>query len=291
MNPRRSVLSRCTLSKPFGLIGMAFVLCVIGAAWSGTGVKDATRNQFALKLIPASAVHHSRQPPRIRNDNGTSSNWSGYAVYKNGSGRGKNSTPATTFSGVIGSWVVPAVSASSSANTYSSTWIGLDGYADNTVEQIGTEQDWSNGSTVYYAWFEMYPKWAYQIVDFPVSPGDTISASVTFEGKGVFTLTITNTTQDVSFSTTQRSPSANRLSAEWIEEAPWSGGVLPLADFGTVTFSDCLATRSSDGYTGAIDDTAWLNDPITMQTSDGTVKAEPSGLSGGAGFSVTWEHE
>jgi hypothetical protein len=26
------------------------------------------------------------------------------------------------------------------------------------------------------------------------------------------------------------------LSAEWIEEAPYSGGILPLADFGTAQF-------------------------------------------------------
>ena len=87
----------------------------------------------------------------------------------------------------------------------------------------------------------MYPKWAYLIVDFPVSPGDTISASVEYLSKGIFELTITNETEDVTFSLTQRAPSAQRLSAEWVEEAPWSGGVLPLADFGTVSFSDCFA--------------------------------------------------
>jgi hypothetical protein len=299
MNPHRSVLSRCTLSKPFGLIGLAFVLCVMGAAWSGTGVKDATRNQFALKLIPASAVHHSWQAPRIRNNNGTSSNWSGYAVFPyapSSSGKGKKPAPTPTFSGVTGSWVVPTVSESTSANTYSSTWIGLDGYADNTVEQIGTEQDWSDGSPVYYAWFEMYPKWAYQIVGFPVSPGDQITAEVTYVGKGVFTLTITNQDETdesgnpVTFSITQRAPSAQRLSAEWIEEAPWSGGVLPLADFGTVDFSGCSATM--DGDTGAIDDAVWQYDAITMQTSDGADKAEPSGLRhSGTAFSVTWYAE
>jgi outer membrane protein assembly factor BamB len=65
MNPRRLVLSRCTWSKPLGLIGMAFVLCIIGAAWSGTGVKDSTLLNLAA---------HSRQEEvhwnRFRGPNG-----------------------------------------------------------------------------------------------------------------------------------------------------------------------------------------------------------------------------
>jgi len=293
MNRYRSVVSRFTLSKACAVIGMAFVLCVIAAVWSVTGGKDFPRTQFTLKAIPASAVHHSWQAPRVRNANGTSSNWSGYAVYSDAQsspGKGKKSASTATFSYVTGSWVVPEVVSSDSANTYSSTWVGLDGYSDVTVEQIGTEQDWSNGSAQYYAWFEMYPKWAYEIVGFPVNPGDTISADVEYKSKGAFTLTIINVTEDVSFSITQRSPSAQRLSAEWIEEAPWSGGALPLADFGTVDFFDCSATMN--GSTGTISDDQWQKDAITMETSDGTDKAVPSVLSSdGTSFSVTWYHE
>ena len=297
MNPCRSVLSRCTLSKPFRVIGLVLVLCVI-AAGSRTGVTDSTRTQFTLKAIPASAVHHSWQAPHIRNKDGTSSNWSGYAVYTTPTSSGKKgkSKSAPTFSYVTGSWVVPSVVASASANTYSSTWVGLDGYSDGTVEQIGIEQDWSNGSPAYYAWYEMYPKWGYEIVGFPVNPRDTISASVEYTSNGAFKLTITNVTKNVTFSTTQRSPSAQRLSAEWIEEAPWSGGVLPLANFGKVDFSGCSATMN--GHKGPIDDSAWTFDAITMATSDGTPKAVPSsvltdkkGTPPTSSFSVTWKHE
>jgi Peptidase A4 family len=313
MNRYRSVVSRFALSKPFGVIGMALILCLAAAAWSKTGAKNSPTPQFTLKAIPVSAVHPSWQVPRIRNKNGTSSNWSGYAVHPlsqassqntkgkgNGKGNGGGGKPSggssPTFSDVTGSWSVPNIVASGSANTYSSTWVGLDGYSDGTVEQIGIEQDWSNGGPQYYAWFEMYPKFGYEIVGFPVNPGDTISAEVEYTGKGAFTLTITNLSVNdksgnfVRFSTTQRAPSAQRLSAEWIEEAPWSGGVLPLADFGTVDFSDCYATM--DSYTGPIKDTQWQYDRITMETSGGMVKAQPSVLKGsGTSFSVTWYHE
>lgn len=284
-------------------VALAAVLSLV-AAWpcgasSATAGKTSTTTRFTLKAIPASAVHHSRQAPRIRNANGTSSNWSGYAVFpvaQSSSGKGKKSAPTATFSDVSGLWVVPTVTSSTSANTYSSTWIGLDGYADSTVEQIGTEQDWSDGSAQYYAWFEMYPKWAYEIVGFPVNPGNNITAKVEYVSKGAFTLTITNLSVNdengnpVSFSITQRAPSAQRLSAEWIEEAPWSGGVLPLAHFGTVDFLYCSATMN--GPTGAISDSQWQYDAITMETSDGTVKAQPSELQeDGTGFGVTWKHE
>jgi hypothetical protein len=102
--------------------------------------------KVTLVPIPVSAVHHSWQLPRIRNTNGTSSNWSGYAVYPDppsspGKKNGKKFTSTQTFSDVAGSWVVPSVGSSTSTNTYSAVWLGLDGYSDNTVEQIGTEQD------------------------------------------------------------------------------------------------------------------------------------------------------
>lgn len=292
MGRLRSLLSRLTLIKGLAVIGMAVLLCVIAVTWSGTEVKGAVGNRFVLKPIPASAVHHAWQAPHIRNADGTSLNWSGYAIQgaENPKRKPAKSASESKFTAVTGSWVVPSVAASDSAYTYSSSWVGMDGYSDNTVEQVGTEQDWSDGTPVYYAWFEMYPKEAYEIVGFPVEPGDTISGNVEYVGDGKFELTITNVTADVSFSTTRRLKSAQRRSAEWIEEAPSWGGVLPLADFGVVDFFDCSATLNGT-QTGTISDAAWQY-AITMATSDGTVKAEPSALSpDGAGFSVTWEHE
>jgi hypothetical protein len=285
MNRCRPVAFRVASLRSFAVLVTVVIVC-LAAAWRGTGVADSVKSQFTVEAIPSSAVHHGWQAPHIRNRNGTSANWSGYAVYKDGSGKGKNAIPATTFSDVQGSWVVPTVIGGGSSNTYSSAWVGIDGYNDGTVEQIGTEQDWSNGSAVYYAWYEMYPRGAYKIKGFSVSAGDTITARVQYLSKNSFRLTITNVTTDDSFSTTQSSGSAQRLSAEWVMEAPWMGGVLPLANFGKIDFSDCQAT-SSNGTVGT--PASWTSDEIVMETSDGTVKAQPSG--GGSSFSVSWEHE
>src|SRR5262245_42314647 len=174
-------------------------------------------NLFTLEPIPASAVHHRHQAaPHLRNANGTSQNWCGYAVESD-----LNAPLTGAVSDVKGKWTVPAVSSSGSAHTYSSIWVGIDGYSDNTVEQTGTEQDWTPAGPVYYAWFEMYPKFGYRILNFPVQPGDTISAEIKYIGNNRFTLTISNRTRNVTFSTTQRHK-ARRSSAEWIVEAPYS---------------------------------------------------------------------
>ncbi len=193
MDRRRLVSRSFRASGLVGVVGTALVLGAVAAAWCGTSAQGSTGRHFALRAIPVSAVHHSWQVPRIRNANGSSSNWSGYAAYPiaqtqspsgggkgkgNGGGGGKKSSSTATFSDVTGSWVVPDVIASGSDSTYSSSWVGLDGYNDGTVEQIGTEQDWSGGSAQDYAWFEMYPKFGYRIANFPVKAGDVISAEV-----------------------------------------------------------------------------------------------------------------
>src|SRR5947209_5774413 len=215
------------------------------------------------------AGSHRAAGPNHRIDHSTSSNWSGYAV----SGFGP-------YTSVSSSWTQPAVDCARTPTAWSAFWVGLDGDTTNTVEQTGTEADCSKGSAVYYAWYEMYPKYPFNYAD-RVSAGDSFSAAVTYSGSGYFKLTLSDTTRGWSHTTTQRLKSAKLGSAEAIAEAPsGSGGVLPLADFGTAAFSGATAngsllTSSTPGI-----------EPITM-ASGATVKAAPSGISGGS-FSDTW---
>jgi hypothetical protein len=222
--------------------------------------------------------------PKIRVSSSASLNWSGYAIQTN------LANPQTNaVSDVVGSWNVPTVK-SGPKNTYSSFWVGIDGYSDGTVEQIGTDSDTNNkGQPVYYAWYEMYP--AYPVNLFQINPGDSITAEVSFQSSA-FTLTITDTSTGATYTTTQQSSSSiQRSSAEWIAEAPSSGGrVLPLANFGTVTFTSCSATIN--GKSGSISNKAWQNDAITMVARNGIIKAQPSTLDAkGRSFSVTWFHQ
>jgi hypothetical protein len=214
------------------------------------------------------AASSVRNGPNHRITNSTSTNWSGYAVTRK------------RFTSVSAAWTEPTATCSGTA--YSSFWVGLDGDTSNTVEQTGTDADCSGSTPQYFAWYEMYPKFPVNLRG-TVRPGDKMTASVTTNGSGSFTLTISDTTQGWTNITNARLKSAKLASAEVIAEAPSSsGGVLPLANFGTVSFSNAKAN-------GALLTSSTPNiDPITMQSGT-TVKAQPSNISSGS-FTVTWKH-
>lgn len=176
------------------------------------------------------------------------------------------------------------------------------------VEQIGTEHDVIKGLPSYYAWFSLFPAPTQLIEGFPVNPGDKIEAIVAFKGRddcgnNIFRLTIKNCTKKVKFSTVQHTLPGNPAhlsSAEWIVEAPAIVvnsclGILPLANFNTIPFSNCEATIN--GRTGPINDKHWTFDAITMITVNPIIsKAIPSPLGNscfckrkGSCFSLNWQ--
>lgn len=234
-------------------------------------VKTASEGPLAPSLDQGH-FHRLRQ--------GLSTNWSGYAALTSLSKPKRNSV-----SQVAGSWTVPTLSCGT-ATTYSSIWVGIDGYSDNSVEQIGTEHDCYLGKSYYSVWYEMYPH-PMKITPVKIKAGDAIEASVSFLGHSRFRLTIQNQTSGSSFNTTQRI-NAKRTSAEWVVEAPSSfWGVLPLSNFGTVEIRSANATIS--GHQGSISDSLWKSEAITMVNTFGTPKAIPSALApSGDSFSVEW---
>jgi hypothetical protein len=233
----------------------------------GAAVLAAAIAALVVSAAAGGSTTRLRHDPNHKLTDSTSTNWSGYAA------------TGSRFTSVSASWTEPTVVCSGTA--YSSFWVGIDGDTSSTVEQTGTDADCSGSTPQYYAWYEMYPKFPTNLGN-PVQPGDALSASVTTDGVGRFTLTIADSTQGWTFSTTQRLKSAALASAEVIAEAPSSrSGVLPLADFGTVSFANATANGVS---------LASLNpDPITME-SGSTVKAQPSNISSSGSFSVTWKH-
>jgi hypothetical protein len=204
----------------------------------------------------------------------TSSNWSGYAI----TGAKDSVTDAT------GSWIVPSVNCSSTPNAYSAIWVGIDGYNSNTVEQIGTESDCVSGQAENYAWFEFYPHNYFTIESTPIKAGDVISAEVKYSG-GKFIVSL-SVNHGVPFSTSTKLNQADRSSAEWIVEAPYSGGVLPLANFNNASFgldnTNVLATNNAvvggaSGPMGSFSPSDVF--AITMTADNGAIKALPSALS------------
>jgi hypothetical protein len=115
----------------------------------------------------------------------------------------------------------------------------------------------------------------------PVRPGDHFTGMVTFNGGSSFTLTLKDTTRHWSHVIHKSLKNAKRSSAEIIAEAPSSsGGVLPLADFGTVHFSNAKANGKAIGSS---------HPTKIVMASGGKAKDSVTGLSGGGNFSVTWK--
>lgn len=217
--------------------------------------------------------------------NASSSNWSGYADY------------GSTFTGVSGSWTVPTLTCTSSATTYSSHWIGIDGAGSSTVEQVGTEADCVGMTPVYDAWFEMYGDTAvnggFEVQlgsGDPVAPLDPISARVSVVNN-LWTLSISDgsLSHGWSFSTTANFAAA-QSSAEWVVERPEicssTCALASLSDFGSVTFTSSTVTTAAG--TAAISAFPYYG----IEMLNGTVAdALPSGLvANGTGFSDTWLH-
>jgi hypothetical protein len=210
----------------------AITLAIIAAsALPGTAFGAARPATHTHPLIgpPSGASRPATGTAPVLGTQTQSANWSGYDDSTEG-----------PFTSVTASWIQPAVKFADATLTDTAFWVGLDGDNSDTVEQIGTE-GYSEGVVGYDAWFEMYPA-APVTLDMTISPGDLITATVTESGVATFTLSLVDHTSGATFTKTTTTTYVPQLaSAEVIAEAPTdsNGDVVPLADFRTVTFSDC----------------------------------------------------
>jgi hypothetical protein len=194
-----------------------------------------------------------------------SDNWSGYAV------TGSNGK----FTTVTSNWTEPTGHCSGRSDTYSSFWVGLDGYSSDSVEQTGSEVDCDGSRVSYYSWYEMYPAYPVNFSN-TVKAGDSFTGTVTFSGTNTYTLTLTDHTQNWTQTITKKQSGLDRSSAEVITEAPSSSeGPLPLTDFGTITYSSSSVNGASLGSQSP--------QGIYITGEDTTSSINSSG-----GFSNTW---
>ena len=181
------------------------------------------------------------------------------------------------------SWTQPAGTCSR-GDQYAAFWVGIDGYSSSTVEQTGSEVDCVGRTAEYYAWYEMYPGPSENYSN-TVRAGDHFNATVTFVSGEKFSLYIADTTRGWSHTTTASLTSTPSLSsAEVIVEAPcctFSGGILPLTDFGTMSFTGSTANGSAIGNAGGVTE-------IVMIDNEGRDKDSITSLSSGENFSATW---
>ncbi|KAI0738297.1 acid proteinase [Daedaleopsis nitida] len=169
-----------------------------------------------------------------------SSNWSG-AVLVAG---------ANTFKSVTGTFTIPTPrEPSGGSGTHSaSAWVGIDGdTCGSAILQTGIDFTISGGRSSFDAWFEWFPDFAHDFSGISLSPGNSITVSVTATSLTGGTATIVNhsTGQTVSHSFSGQ-PALCQENAEWIvEDFSEGGGLVPLANWGTVTFTGVSAGTSS----------------------------------------------
>ena len=177
----------------------------------------------------------------------TSFDWSGYSVISD------YINPQPVVTGVNGSWTVPKVTVSQT-DAFSAAWIGIGGQLDETLIQVGTEQDSISGTEEYSAWYELLPDLSITITTMNIAPGDKITASITLANSATntWTIEITDTTNHQKFQQNFHYNSS-QLSAEWIVERPTIDHSLgTLANFGNTTFTTTSATMQ--GNVGSIKD-------------------------------------
>ncbi len=245
-------------------------------------------------VSPRTKLPRTKLPEAAKPVSGTvtsqpSLNWSGFADTS-------ATSTADDFTNVSGHWTIPWVACPprpyQTTGAYIANWVGIDGYTDSTVEQLGTGAECFEGVLYYYVWYEMFPGGTVEEgtpacitynVDCP-RPGDQISASVTVtpgtSGENNYKLSLTDYSRpQESFSTTATcaTTGANACadsSAEWIIERPAYEPIaglfqfVPLVYYGRTGFeSGSLVANgrasSLGGFNGAVDSIPMVDDSIS----------------------------
>lgn len=191
----------------------------------------------------------------------TSTNWSGYVL-----------PTSTIVTDVSGEWTVPTLNCTDTPNGDSSTWVGTGGTQGTSLLQTGVNDNCVNGVQVDSGWWELVPATPNHeeiFSNFPVSPGNTIEASVFEQSDGAWATEVadlntgltgfmitgqswgvgvtTATSYSVQGNTTGLSYSG-AYSAEWIEEdvtSANSGSLIAFPNYGSVTFFNLRTNLSS----------------------------------------------
>jgi hypothetical protein len=260
-------------------LNLAHSLCAAALA-----VVVASGSVAAQTIPPTSGPHVPLKP--LRNLDGSikrgprneivTGYWSGYAV-----------TAAAPYTSASGTFQVPAIrnDGATGQTEWESQWVGIGGYFDSTLIQLGVNGDVSpSGGAYYYPWYELIPAGT-QVLSHPVKPGDIITVSLQCTAEclpsQMQTWQLTMTDETAGWSWTQSVQyQSSMVSAQWILEAPWLNGELPLADFGQATFDPVEANGVNPNVTVSANGIQ-MSDPWG-ETSN------PSDPVGGNVFSTCW---
>ncbi|TVY30315.1 Aspergillopepsin-2 [Lachnellula hyalina] len=189
----------------------------------------------------------------IRNDTITedalfeskSTNWAGAVV----------SSARDSVTAVQGSFTVPKPILPPRGNSNDqycgAAWVGIDGdTCTSSLIQTGVFWCIHHGIVTYEAWYEYIPAASIAYSGISVGAGDVITVAVTRNGfnGGVATLENTSSGQSASHTfTSDRDGNLCGQDAEWIvEDFSSNGGLVPFANFGTITFTEATAVVNGE---------------------------------------------
>ena len=242
----------------------------VGAAWTHVHAVDgASEKTGDVFLTSEASVSAGTQ---------TSENWGGYI-----------DTPAGSqlYTSITGAWTVPSITGRDGA--MAAQWIGLGGVKTEDLLQIGTLEQIENGQTQVQVFWEKLPSAANTVMTVPV--GSKISAAIRQQTGSTWVLTLqaatpSGQTLSKTISVNLSSVYAEKIgtSAEWISEDPSTmrGGLYPLADSGTVQFTDATVNGQP------LDASSNQVQPVAMVDAFGNVRIAPSSIgSDGESFTTT----
>jgi hypothetical protein len=229
-----------------------------GAVWAGTSLTDNKGRLAVLMDInwlesefwdaataPQVAVNLERfltsaTPVAVS----ANSNWAGYA------------SKAYEVKDVTGEWTVPTVDCSQATKASAvDIGVGIDGFGNQDLVKagVGVTCDSPTATPCYYLLTEVRPGSEDPITPCSaVAPGDDISVDIENSpfGSSSYTVSITDNGTSEGEPIQLTAPSWKDASAECVVEQPEGRvGITPtrykrLADFGTVTFTNCAATAA-----------------------------------------------
>jgi hypothetical protein len=168
------------------------------------------------------------------------------------------------------------VTGNGSDTTGDAAWIGIGGVSSNDLVQTGTSNmvD-ASGDVSTFVFYELLPDAALEVTSFPVSAGDSMSASISQTSSSNWRISITDNTTGQNYTTAVRYTSTYS-SAEWIEEDPsyLDGSLVPFDSFSHVIFTNGKTTMNGSQSTVASSNAA----PITLVDSHSQPLVTPSVL-------------
>lgn len=226
----------------------------LAAPRPGLAERLEARGVLTRQSLPAHKFDNSGEEKSVLLKEG--SDGANVQYSKNWAGVVREQPPASgTYTEVSATFTVPNPTATddSGDTQAASAWVGIDGDTyTKAILQTGIDAYISNGQKSYDAWYEWYPD-AAENFDLDLTAGDVIVATVqsSSPNKGVAIIENKSTGQSVtkSLSAPYSTATLGGQNAEWILEDFNSGSsMVPLANFGQVTFTGAQAKASGGEY-------------------------------------------